>query len=229
MPFHGKYSEYTTFREMFRSLIENDPTLGDVEKLHYLRSFLKGESFDIVKNLPLIGASFIEAVKLLDERYNNKYKIVNEHISHLLDLSIITKPSPANIRQFVSSIKQTLAALKNLGAKVDEWNPILMCIFTRKIDTQSSHAYQLERDAKEDPTVTQFLGFLEKRALAMENAGSPSTTTKAINAVTREKRGCIYCAASGGGEQRDAELCCLRSLRGPAAAHAVSASPAAVV
>ncbi|XP_049886610.1 uncharacterized protein LOC126381114 [Pectinophora gossypiella] len=97
------------------------------------------------------------------------------------------------------------------------------------LDTQSSHAYQLERDAKEDPTVTQFLGFLEKRALAMENAGSPSTTTKAINAVTREKRGCIYCAASGGGEQQDAELCCLRSLRGPAAAHAVSASPAAVV
>ncbi|XP_062531149.1 uncharacterized protein LOC134201065 [Bombyx mori] len=143
------------------------------------------------------GSSFKEALRLLDQRYYNKYNIMTELLSTLLDLDVISKPSPSNIRHFVSTIKQTLAALKNMEAKVDEWDPILMLILTRKLDERTAREYQLDRDNTMDPTVDQLLAFLEKRALAMENAGQSAAklfTTKVVNAVTaKEKRGCsIY-------------------------------------
>lgn len=198
--FTGRYSDYTSFRELFKSVIESDASLDRVQKLHYLKSFLKGEPLELVKNLPLIEASFAEATRLLDDRYYNKYKIINELISSLLDLPIINKPSPSNVRQFISSVRQTLAALSNLGAKVQDWDPILMCIFIRKIDIHMAQSYQLERDSKAEPKVDNFIGYLEKRALAMENAeparDKPATAPKSVNAVTKEKQGCHYCKSN---------------------------------
>ncbi|XP_073950754.1 uncharacterized protein [Choristoneura fumiferana] len=37
-------------------------------------------------------------------------------------------------------------------------------------DTFTARAYQLERDCSKDPSMQEFLGYLEKRALALENA-----------------------------------------------------------
>lgn len=47
--FSGKYSDYVQFINLFRSVIQNDPALDDLHKLHYQRSFLKDEAFDLIK------------------------------------------------------------------------------------------------------------------------------------------------------------------------------------
>ncbi|XP_063390113.1 uncharacterized protein LOC134675732 [Cydia fagiglandana] len=173
--FTGKYSEYTGFINLFKAIIHNDRSIDNVQKLYYLRSFLANEPFDLIKNLPLAEGSYEEALKLLEERYNHRFKIVNEHINSLLDINALVKSNPANLRQFVSCIKQSLSALKNLNVSTDNWNPIILAILYRKLDTYTSRAYQLERDDTEEPTVTEFLLYLEKRALALENA-EPSPT-----------------------------------------------------
>ncbi|KAI5630806.1 hypothetical protein NE865_16480 [Phthorimaea operculella] len=45
--------------------------------------------------------------------------------------------------------------------------PIVVPVFS---DSYTAQAYQLERDTKRDPKLDEFLEFLEKRALALENA-----------------------------------------------------------
>ncbi|XP_062526504.1 uncharacterized protein LOC119629001 isoform X4 [Bombyx mori] len=68
-------------------------------------------------------------------------------------------------------------------------------------DERTAREYQLDRDNTMDPTVDQLLAFLEKRALAIENAGQSAAklfTTKVVNAVTaKEKRECYFCTATG--------------------------------
>ncbi|XP_049881887.1 uncharacterized protein LOC126377880 isoform X2 [Pectinophora gossypiella] len=196
-PFSGTYSEYVQFIELFKSIIHKDTSFDNLQKLHYLRSFLRNEPYDLIKNLPLVNDSYEVALKILNDRYYNKYKIRNEHVNSLLDLCTVSKAS--QIRDFVSTIKQNLAALKNLDAKVDEWDPILICIFTRKLDPTTARAFQLERDANVDPTVTKLLEFLEKQALAMENTELASWKPVSQQPVTvniapvETKQGCQYC------------------------------------
>lgn len=36
--FSGKYSEWTSFRDIFLSLVHNNPVLDDVQRLHYLKT-----------------------------------------------------------------------------------------------------------------------------------------------------------------------------------------------
>ncbi|KAI5641593.1 hypothetical protein NE865_06350 [Phthorimaea operculella] len=83
----------------------------------------------------------------------------------------ITKSTAQNIRQFVSVVKQQLAALKNLGKPVDQWDDILLTILARKLDTFCSREFQLARN--KEPKVSDLLDFLETRALALENVDRP--------------------------------------------------------
>ncbi|CAG4948400.1 unnamed protein product [Parnassius apollo] len=69
----------------------------------------------------------------------------------------------------------------------------------KKMGTYTSRAYQLERGNESDPTIKEFLLFLENRALALENA-EPTTAIKThykpvVNVATPADPSCAYCAA----------------------------------
>ncbi|KAJ2937563.1 hypothetical protein O0L34_g12960 [Tuta absoluta] len=70
-------------------------------------------------------------------------------------------------------------------------------------DAYTSRAYQLERSDESDPTVVEFLQYLEKRALALENAEPASSSkghkTAVVNVATSsEARPCAISGATGG-------------------------------
>lgn len=202
--FDGKFTEYIPFKNMFQSMIHDDRNLDNIQKLYYLRSFLKDEPFDLIKNLPIAAESYDDALKLLNERYDNIYKIVSEHICSILDLKNIVKLTASNLREFVSFVKQQLSAIKQHEPNIKYWDAILMCILFRKLDTNTARAYQLERPLHEQPKLEDFLKFLERRALAMEDTeqGSQSSSSSKVVAhvagehVTGEVT-CSYCKFKG--------------------------------
>lgn len=168
--FTGKLTDYIPFINLFNSLIHENSAIDSVQKLYYLRTYLRNEPLDIIKNLPLTPESYNQALSLLNNRYNNKQKITNEHINALIDLKPMPKSTASNLREFISRIRQELAALTNLEPNVKHWDTILLCLLSRKLDMYTGRAYQLERNSDEEPTLQDFLSFLEKRALALENA-----------------------------------------------------------
>ncbi|XP_052745005.1 uncharacterized protein LOC128199455 isoform X2 [Bicyclus anynana] len=175
-------------------MIHNNSSLDVIQKLYYLRSYLIGEPLDLIKNLPITPESYSEALKLLENRYENKYKIVNEHISHLLDLKCITKSTASNLRDFVSCIRQQLAAISIHEPNVIHWSPILLCIFSRKLDSFTTRAYQMDRSSDNKPSLEEFLQYLEKRALALENAEQGHTEGNSrVAALATQGSSCSYC------------------------------------
>lgn len=186
--FSGKLTEYIPFINLFNSVINDNDSIDFVQKLYYLRTYLRDEPLHLIKNLPLTQESYTKALALLNDRYNNSFRIINEHITTILDLKPISKSTASNLREFVSNVKQELAALTNLDPNVRYWDAIILCVLCRKLDIYTSRAYQIERDTKMDPTVEDFLSFIDKRALALENAepayGQPHQQHKEV----REQR-----------------------------------------
>lgn len=198
--FTGKYADYVNFINLFKSLIHSDRSLDKVQKLHYLRSFVKDEPYDLIKNLPLECDSYDEALRLLDDRYFNKFRIITEHVNELLDLGAMAKSTSCSIREFVSKVKQSLSSLKNLGVGIEGWDPILICLLTRKLDAYTGRAYQLERDPHKDPSIIELIEFLESRALALENSqpqpfreSKPSWKAAMHLATGKPEPSCLYC------------------------------------
>ncbi|CAG9138369.1 unnamed protein product [Plutella xylostella] len=91
--FCGKYEEWQTFHDMFVSLIHENSTLAEVQKLHYLKSSLSGEPEILLRNLPITEANYSEAWNQLKRRYNNKRFNANEFLKHCS----IKRPSSMNL------------------------------------------------------------------------------------------------------------------------------------
>lgn len=191
--FSGNYSEYKSFQSLFNAMIGNDCNISRVQKLYYLHSFLKGEPLELIKNLPLVEESYPEAIKIINERYDNKIKITFDHISQLLDVPHLNKCTTANLRNFISVCKQNLAALKNLGEPVQHWDRIIVCILSRKLDSYTNRSFQLERKSDQLPTISELFDFLEKRATALENTEVPSKGRLVANVIYNNIK-CAFCS-----------------------------------
>lgn len=59
--FSGKYEDWPAFRDLFQSLIGKDGSTTKVEKLHYLKTCLKGEAESLVRSLPTTEENFERA------------------------------------------------------------------------------------------------------------------------------------------------------------------------
>lgn len=90
-PFSGDFSEWNSFYELFENLIIKNSCLSDVQKFVYLKSYLKGEPLALINSLQLSSNNFQVAVNTLKERYQNRLRIVNAHIKHLIEIPFSLK------------------------------------------------------------------------------------------------------------------------------------------
>lgn len=74
--FSGKYEDWPSFRDLFKSIISKDASIFAVEKLHYLKTCLKGEAELLIRNLPTTDENFDRAWKILSDYYENKRLLV---------------------------------------------------------------------------------------------------------------------------------------------------------
>lgn len=114
--------QYKPFMDMFLAVIGSNTMLASVQKLCYLRKYLKSEALTLIEGLPLVNESYSQALTLLNNRYDNKSILIMHHINILLDLQPITKGTSHSLRQLVSSTRQQLGALEALGQKVEYWD-----------------------------------------------------------------------------------------------------------
>lgn len=59
--FNGQYSQWMQFKDAFLSLIDNNPTLSEIQKLQYLRGTLKNEALQFIEGLETTAENYSTA------------------------------------------------------------------------------------------------------------------------------------------------------------------------
>lgn len=187
-PFSGVSSEWQSFYDLFEKLIINNCQLDNLQKLIYLKSYLRDEALKLVDKLQLVEANFDIALNTLKERYEDKYTIIDAHLSNLFEnLPSLTKVDKDNLRDFLTTVKQNISALKNLGVPIEQSDLILVHIFSRKLDFNIRKAYRLQRDIKVLPTLADFLSFLEKHCRVLEDLTPVNSVATKLNPKPTKK------------------------------------------
>lgn len=106
--FNGNYDEWLSFRDRFKSCINNDESLSDIDKFQYLQSCLSGEPYDTIKYLTLSEDNYSIAWKKLEDRYEDKRLLVQSHISALFNLSNMNKNSATSIKKLIDTVTTNL-------------------------------------------------------------------------------------------------------------------------
>ncbi|XP_011878981.1 PREDICTED: uncharacterized protein LOC105568157 [Vollenhovia emeryi] len=203
--FSGSYEEWYTFHDSFEKLIHSNANLSSIQKFHYLRSSLKDKAAEVVRSFDITTDNYTEAWQLLNERFDNKRRMVQTHIKAIFEIPPINKENCTALRSLIDNVLKHFRALKALQRPVDTWDDIMIHLVLTKLDSVTVKEWETSRADSTIPTFKQLTDFLSKRCQALEiisgkSSGRTSSdvhnSQKAKNPsahVTTSNLSCIHC------------------------------------
>ncbi|CAK1599242.1 unnamed protein product [Parnassius mnemosyne] len=187
--FSGQYMEWQTFHDLFESLIHNNSSLADVQKLHYLKGHLTGEAEQLLRHIPITDANYETCWLQLKKRYSNKRYIANRILTRLMGQRSLTLESASGIKQILDTTNDCLNALSNLGIDVLKWDIIVIHLIALKLnpETRKQWEQRISEYTDEFPSYSEFQKFLESRFRALEFLEPNKNDTKSKERVEKHK------------------------------------------
>lgn len=200
--FSGNYSEWTSFHDLFLSLIHHNSSLQGVQKLHYLKASLSGEAEALLRHVPVTETNYTDAWETLKKRYNNKRFIVNALLKKLMSQRTLNSESSHAIKMLLDTTNECLSGLKNIDVTTCNWDPILVYIIVSKMDSESVKQWEQQitgSEKKENslPTYKDLCYFLEARFRTLEvletSKSSIKYTKQAYHTSSVDNTFCTFC------------------------------------
>ena len=124
--FSGEYIKWQTFKDSFDVAVHSCKSLSNVEKFNYLRGYLEEDALHCISGLALTNENYLEALRLLTERYGNTQNIITAHVNELLEITPITSNADTEgIRQFYDKIETHIRSLQGLGKEGKDYGSVL--------------------------------------------------------------------------------------------------------
>ncbi|XP_072948180.1 uncharacterized protein [Epargyreus clarus] len=166
--FNGDPNKWLEFRDMFLTLIHDNNTIANINKFHYLRSYLEGSAAAVINSVALSSNNYGIAWSLLCDRYNNKRLLINEHIKCLFSIETISKESAKSLRDLVDMVSKNLSSLKILGESTDQWDSLIIYMASSKLDSKTARDWEEHRNKSDSSSLSDFFDFLHQRATVLE-------------------------------------------------------------
>lgn len=177
--FDGNYKNWVTFQEIYEKIIHKNKRLEKVEKMHYLKTSVKGEAHKLIQHLTTSETNYDAAWDLLNNRFNNQRIIFSAHLDAILNQPTILNESAYMLKQLHDTTQEHLHAIKNLKVDTKSWGSLLAHIIIKKVDTETHKLYeQTLKDPREIPQLNDVLTFLENRFQSLEALGENKKRTQ---------------------------------------------------
>ncbi|XP_049866891.1 uncharacterized protein LOC126367429 [Pectinophora gossypiella] len=201
--FSGDYKSWLSFRDLYESLVHNNPNISKVNKCQYLKTSLQGEAENLVKQIQVSEANYDTIWDMLTKRYDNKRSIVNAYIEKLLNQKRVTTLSSKAIRELLDTTTECLATLKSLKLPTDNWDDLIVYIVIQKLDPESHKLFEQRIESTDTlPTWNDLSKFLELRFRTLEAVKykessqvkhATSISTKSFATGITDNVKCVFC------------------------------------
>lgn len=166
--FSGNYCNWLDFRDAFRSLIQENQQLNDVQRFYYLRSAIKGDAANVIKSLETTAENYKIAFDLLTQRYQNKKLIVHNHVKSIFDMPSLNKENYAGLRQLLDNTVKHLRSLKALGQPTESWDTLIIYILSNKMDPLTRRDWETCKYKNDIPIMEDLENFLKHKCDVLE-------------------------------------------------------------
>ena len=176
--FSGDPQKWMSFWDSFKASVD-DSELPEISKLTYLKSVLKGEAKVCIEGLTLSKENYDVAIKLLQERYGKKEKIIFSHIQDLLQFNGSKK-----LQVMLDELLVHVRSLETLGVSGDQYGVILTPLILSRLPETVRDAWARESEGKE-ADLEWLLSFIKKEIATRERAASFVTSGSSVQPHSR--------------------------------------------
>lgn len=111
--FDGSFDKWESFHNRFTSMLRSDTSLSNLERMHYLCSYVKEDASNALNYLAVTNNNFDVAWKILVFRYNNKRRLIIVHLQSLMNLLSLTSKISKDLRKLRDQTNNAIQALRN--------------------------------------------------------------------------------------------------------------------
>ncbi|XP_071127724.1 uncharacterized protein [Mytilus edulis] len=133
--FNGEILTWQTFWDSFESSVHYNVTLTDVQKFSYLKSQLVNDAARTIDGLPLTNSNYMEAIKLLKERFGQSHKITNAYMQAMLELRA-PQNNLLSLRGYYDKLEAYIRGLESLGRSGESYGALLIPIILNKLPSE---------------------------------------------------------------------------------------------
>ncbi|KMQ84766.1 hypothetical protein RF55_17162, partial [Lasius niger] len=168
--FSGLYEEWPSFRDLFNSLVVKDAATTQVEKLHYLKTCLKGEAELLIRSLSTTEENFGRAWRILGDYYENKRLLVRSHIAKFTALQKMKGESASELRKLYHCMVNTVGSLESLGRPITRGEDLFVHLVVELLDSRSRREWEnVLSDTTDPPSYAELQQFLDRRLHTLES------------------------------------------------------------
>ncbi|KAI5735873.1 hypothetical protein M8J77_023758 [Diaphorina citri] len=182
--FSGDLKTWSNFHSLYQSTIHRRTDITEVEKLQYLRSFLRGPPLSLIENFQLLDGNYNAAYRLLCDRYENKRALASHHLNMILNFKPLHNSNVSGLKTFLDVFQTNFAALKNLG--LPNFGDFLMVqIALRALNVEHKKIFEDKLGSNEIPTYEQLMTYVNKLCHDndMINFSSCPSTSRSTNST----------------------------------------------
>jgi Protein of unknown function (DUF1759)/Putative peptidase (DUF1758) len=163
--------------------------LSDVAKMHYLLDNLESKPKSVIVHLQISGQNYENAVKLLQDRYQNQRKTETSYIETILYMPSLQSRTSDSVIKMHDTIKECIVNLENLGDSIKHCSRILTIIILEKFDYDTSRIFEEGLVVpRQVPEITYVLEFLSRRFIALDSMKNNKKPFQSYNDTKRDKR-----------------------------------------
>lgn len=167
--FNGEYSMWPSYKNSFNHLIAGNQILSNLQRLHYLKSSLKGDALQLIQHYDLADGNYQAAWEKLISRYDNKNFLVAAHLKSLIHYPAQSKDTASNLRSLIDSFTDSVNGLHTLGISTEGWDPIIIYHFIEKVSRETHSLWQASQATNNElPTWNALIIFMENRFRTLE-------------------------------------------------------------
>ncbi|XP_037049571.1 uncharacterized protein LOC119083867 [Bradysia coprophila] len=187
-PFSGLYEDWTSFKDLYTTLIHDNKSIANDQKLHYLKTNVEGDAYGLLKSINVTEANYPDAWKKLMDRYEHKRYIVDSLLKRFFEQPAVTCENHSEIKALIDKSSEIVQGLKVQGLPVNQWDTILVYVVVSKLDGETHKHWELRLKKDELPTFSDLQEFLEARRQSLEmisGSNVPSSQPKSSIATIK--------------------------------------------
>ncbi|UYV82256.1 hypothetical protein LAZ67_21001470 [Cordylochernes scorpioides] len=145
--------------------IDQNPTLGNYQKLQYLNFKLKGNAARLISAFNISDENYPIAWQTLVNRFDKKSELAFKQIQNLYDLKNVKQESTKYLLDLLDTCNESIQNLSILGLERNNLSDmILIHIIQSKLDRSIRKEWEMSLLEKEYPSYEKMISFLERFA-----------------------------------------------------------------
>ena len=178
--FNGKLNEWTSYRDLFKALVVEQP-LNNIEKFSHLRASLSGDPFILIKNVPVKENNFEAAWEKLVNHYDNNKSIIYSHVNDLISIKPMSAESVIELRRVLNDTIDAVVSLEALDGHFQHWDWFLVPLTSNRLDHASRRDWETLTANKSEPVAfSELKKFMQERLLTLELLPAANSQEKEV-------------------------------------------------